>query len=117
MRSRARDGNHMHEAEQILVGVAKPHPPADARLEVRRRPGEVERDHALVGVPGVDHAVDVLVRRRHLQTRRAARTTASAQIAEGGLDDIRLEVPPDHRADERLVQPPSWNFSRLGFSK
>ena len=66
MRSRPRR-DHVDEAEQVLVGVAKPHPAADPRLEIRCRPGHIERDHALVRVPDIDHPVGVLVGRRYLQ--------------------------------------------------
>ena len=72
IRSRARSGTIVDEPEQVLVRVPEAHAPADAGLEHRRRARQVERHHALVGVPGVDHPVDVRVAGRHLERRRAA---------------------------------------------
>ena len=59
--------DHVDEPEQVLVRVPEAHAPADARLEHGRRARQVERHHALVGVPGVDHPVDVRVAGRDLE--------------------------------------------------
>ena len=53
--------DHVDEAEQVLVRVAEAHAAPDPGLEQRGRARQVERDHALVGVPDVDHPVEVLV--------------------------------------------------------
>ena len=81
IRSRARLRDHVDEAEQVLVRVAEAHPAPDPGLEHRGRARQVERHHALVRVPGVDHAVDVLVAGRHLEGRRAARPTRPRSAA------------------------------------
>ncbi len=52
----------VNEAEKILIGVTETHAMTDARLEVRGAPRHVERHHALVRVPDVDHAVELRVR-------------------------------------------------------
>ena len=103
IRSRARSGDHVHEPEQVLVGVAEAHPAADPRLEHRRRARQVERDHALVGVPDVDHPVDVLIAGVDLERVRAV--SASRRGARRRLaPPRRLEPFADHRADARLVE-------------
>ena len=51
----------MHEAKQVLVGIAEAHAASHARLVVGGGTGHVERDHALVLVPDVDHAVELFV--------------------------------------------------------
>ena len=53
--------NLVHEAENILVGISKSHAAADSRLEVGSGTGKVERNHALILVPDVNHAVDLVV--------------------------------------------------------
>ena len=58
--------NHLDEAEQVLVRIAEAEAAADAGFVERRRARHVERGHALVGVPDVDHAVGVDVGRLHL---------------------------------------------------
>ena len=63
----------MDEPQQVLVGVPEPHAPPDARLEHGRGARQVEGDHALVGVPGVDHPVDVRIAGRHLDGREPLR--------------------------------------------
>ncbi len=88
--------NHRHEAEQVLVRVAEAHAAADARLERRRRARQVERDHALVGVPHVDHAVDVLGRGRDLQ-RAEQVAPAVPQPLDGHLDLAGAQEAVDDR--------------------
>jgi hypothetical protein len=61
MRWRARAGQQVDEAEDVLVGVAIAHAAADAGLVAGGRARKVERGHALDLVPGVDHAAQVLV--------------------------------------------------------
>ena len=56
----------MDKAHEVLVGVAEAHATADAALEERGRAGEVEGDHALVLVPDVHHAVELVVGCLHL---------------------------------------------------
>ena len=47
----------MHEAHEVLVGVAETHSTTDAALEERGGTGHVEGNHALILVPDVHHAV------------------------------------------------------------
>ncbi len=54
-------GDQMHETEQILAGIPKAHTAPDAGFIVGGRTAHVERHHALILVPDVDHAVDLLV--------------------------------------------------------
>ena len=70
--------DQVHEAEQVLVGVAEAHPAADPGLEERGERRHVERDHALVRVPDVDHPVQLLVAGLHARTCPAARSSARA---------------------------------------
>ena len=56
-------GDLMDESDEILVRVTETHAASDARLEERRRPRQIEGDHALVLVPDVDHAVQPFVAR------------------------------------------------------
>ncbi len=79
-------GEQVHEPQQVLGRVPEAHPAADPGLEQRRRPRQVERHHALVRVPGVDHPVDVLV----------AGDDAGATPA----------APPTSRARRRRPAPP-----------
>ena len=51
----------MHEAKQVLVGIAEAHAASHARLVVGGGTGHIERDHALVLVPDVDHTVELFV--------------------------------------------------------
>ena len=94
--------HHVDEAEQILVGVAEPHPAADPRLEVRRRPGHVERDHALVRVPDVDHPVGVLVGRGHLEDAERP-FPVRAQIGERRVRGRGVKVLRNDRFDGPFV--------------
>ena len=95
-------GHHVHEAEQVLVRVAEAHAAADARLVQRGRARHVERHHALVGVPDVDHAVDVLVGRLHLDDAEQVRPVGPQRF-ERGVDVDRLQVSGDDRLDRALV--------------
>ena len=52
----------MNETEQILVAVTEAHSASDTALEIGGGAGHIEGDHALILVPDVDHAVDLLVR-------------------------------------------------------
>ena len=94
--------HHVDEAEEVLVRVAESHPPAEARLEKGGRAGQVERGHALVGVPDVDHPVGVDARRGDLQ-RRQQRVPVLAEIRERDVDLLGAEVALDQRADPSLV--------------
>ena len=80
--ARAR-GNHVDEAEQILVGIAEAQAAADARFVKRGRARHVERGHALVGVPDVDHPVGVDVGRLDLIDAEQV-VPILAQASEGG---------------------------------
>src|SRR5690606_12201425 len=54
-------GDQMHEAEQILVGVAEAHASTNAALKERSGARHVEGDHALVLIPDVHHAIEFVV--------------------------------------------------------
>ena len=51
----ARD--HVYETQQVLAGVPEAHSASHSAFEIAGASGHVERDHALVLVPRVDHAV------------------------------------------------------------
>ncbi len=102
MRSRAAPGIELNEPEQVLVRIAEAHPTPDPGLEEGRRTREVERDHALVLVPDVDHPVDVLAGRRHLEASEQIRPVV-AQANECLLDRGRVAITGEHRADTALV--------------
>jgi hypothetical protein len=82
-------GRQVDHAEDVLVGVAVPEAAADARLVERGRPRQVQRGHALVRVPGVDHAADVRVVDRHLvgveQARPVVFEPAQGRVDRGGV--------------------------------
>ena len=59
--------NLMHETEDVLVGIAEAHAAADAGFEVRRGARQVEGNHALILVPDIDHAVNLVVGRLNIQ--------------------------------------------------
>ena len=58
--------NLMDEAHEVLIGIAEAHATTNTTLEERSRAREVEGDHALVLVPDVDHAVELVVARAYL---------------------------------------------------
>ena len=60
-------GDDVHEAQQVLRGVAEAHAAADAALEVGRRARHMVGHGALVLVPGVEHAVHLDFRRVGLE--------------------------------------------------
>jgi hypothetical protein len=95
-------GNHVDESEEILVRVAEAHAPADARLEAGRGARHVERHHALVGVPDVDHPVHVLAAGTDLEDAQHLRPVV-AQVCERLLHGGRLQVAGDDRLDPLLV--------------
>ena len=51
----------MDKAQQILTGVAEAHAAAKTALEITRAAAHVERDHALILVPDIDHTVELVV--------------------------------------------------------
>ena len=53
--------NHMHKTEQILAGIPESHSPSHAAFKVTGTAAHVERHHALVLIPDIDHPADVLV--------------------------------------------------------
>ena len=94
--------DHVHKTEQVLIRVAKAHAAPDARLVERSRARHVERDHALIGVPDVDHAVRVSVRRADLQDAEQAIPIRPQRI-EGGVHVGLVEILGDDRLDRTLV--------------
>ena len=54
-------GDQMNESEQILAAVAKAHAAPGSALKIAGAAAHVERDHALVLVPHVHHAVQPVV--------------------------------------------------------
>ena len=82
-------GNHLDEAEQVLVGIAETQAASDAGFVEGGRTRHIERGHALVGVPDVDHAVGVQVRGLHLDASRASRPN-TPERAEGRIRVVRL---------------------------
>ena len=100
--------DHVDQPEQVLVRVAEAHAPPDAGFEHRRRARQVERRHALVGVPGVDHPVDVLVARSPPgSVGRGAPSHAARERREVRLGLRRAAVALDRRLRARAsVRPP-----------
>ena len=88
--------DQVHESQQVLVRVAEAHPPPDAGLEQRCRARQVERDHALVRVPDVDHPV----RRARSASRPAGRRAAPTSGRAAG------RTPPRPRADRGSARSP-----------
>ena len=52
-------GDHVHEAQKVLCRVPEAHAASHAAFVVACAAAHVERDHALVLVPDVDHAVEL----------------------------------------------------------
>ena len=100
-------GDEVDEAEEVLVRVAEAHAAADAGLEVGGRARHVERDHALVRVPDVDHPVEPGVLRLHVVGREHARPVV-VQRAESLVDLRRLR-----EAGDRLLGPLLVDDARL----
>ena len=73
-------------------------------LEHGRGARQVERDHALVGVPRVDHPVDVGVAGGHLEGAEAVRP-GGPQRGEGPIDLSLAPVAIDHGAGSSRVRP------------
>jgi len=97
-------GDHVDEAEQVLVRVPETHASTDAGLEHGRRTRQVEGHHALVGVPGVDHPIDVRVAGRHLERREPLRP-GRPNGREVLVGPPGLPVPIDQRSSPRRVRP------------
>ena len=51
----------VHEAQQILGGIAEAHAAANATLKHGGGTAHIEGHHALVGIPDVDHAAQLLI--------------------------------------------------------
>ena len=95
-------GYLVHEAHEVLVGVAEAHAAADAALKEGSRAGHVERDHALVLVPDVDHAVQLLVAAlQHVVVQQAV--PVSLQFGKGGIHLLRRVQGGDGGLGARLV--------------
>ena len=113
-------GHHVHEAEKILVGIAESEAPADAGFEGRGRARHVEGRHALIGVPDIDHAVGMLVRRRHLNRRRAGLSQCSASLAKAASTFPASRYLAITGATVFLLmvwEPGGSNLSSRGFSQ
>ena len=94
--------HHVHEAQQVLVGIAEAQSAPDARFIERRRARHVERRHALVRVPDVDHAIGVDVGRLHLADAEQF-VPVRAQALEGGVNVGGLQILRDDRLHCLLV--------------
>lgn len=55
----------MNEAYQVLIGIAEAHASADTTLEEACGTGHAEGNHALILVPNVHHAVELVVSALH----------------------------------------------------
>ena len=84
--------HHVHDAEAVLVRVAEADAAAAAGLEQRRAARELERHHALVGIPGVDEVVELRIGRADLQ-RIQPRIPAAAMRGKGALGVSRILEP------------------------
>ena len=75
----------MHEAEQVLTGIAEAHSAADAGFVVGSRAAHIEGDHALVLVPDIHHAIDFFAARFDVEDAEQV-LPVGFQLAEGSLD-------------------------------
>ena len=94
--------DHLDKAQQVLVRITETQTPADAGFVERRRARHVERGHALVGVPDVDHAVGVDVGRLHVINAEQA-VPIFPQRLEGGGDVFAFEIFRNDRFDGFFV--------------
>ena len=78
-------GDQVHEAQQVLRGIAEAHAAADAALIVAGGARHVEGHHALVLVPQARHAVHANVAAVHLERGQELRPVV-AQRGEGGVE-------------------------------
>ena len=92
----------MHEAEQVLTRIAEAHPAPHAAFKVACRPAHVERDHALILVPDVDHPVDLLVAGLGVEVRKKP-VPVPTQRVHCRVKLCRGTVFFDHRMRARLV--------------
>ena len=83
--------DQVHEAENVLIGVAEAHAAADPGLEQARRARQVEGRHALVLVPRVQHPGRVRIGALHLEAREQL-VPARMQACERVVDRPRLHV-------------------------
>ncbi len=89
--------HHVHEAQQVLVGIAEAQPASNARFIERRRARHIERCHALVRVPDVHHAIGVDVGRLHLANAEQFVPVMRA-VVESGVDVGGLQILRDDRS-------------------
>ena len=112
-------GDQVDKAQQVLGRVPEAHAAPDARLVARCRTAHVEGDHALVGVPGIDHPVCLGVRGRDRQFGEHP-VPVIAQAGEALLDRRRLQPVLDHGPHTGLVHrlaPRRVKLGVLGFSQ
>ena len=121
-------GQVREETQQVLGTIAESRTAGDTGLERRHRAAHVERDHALVRVPDVDHAVRVGVRRAdpqytgrtEAQGRSGAAGTRPATVAGRSQRSITgrtralFDDPGTGRVE--LLGPPGSPSSRAGRS-
>ena len=81
-------GDHVHEAQQVLAGIAEAHAAADAALVVAGRAAHVEGDHALILVPQVHHPVQLFVAGVQLQSGQQVVPVGGQRLA--GLVHLRV---------------------------
>ncbi len=95
-------GRELHRPEEILARVAEPHTAGDPGLVGGHRAAQVERHHALVGVPDVDHPVGVVVGHGHRQHAEQV-VPVRPEVGQGAPHGPRVEPAVDHRPDAGLV--------------
>ena len=95
-------GGELDRPEEVLARVAEPHAAGDPGLVGGDRAAHVERHHALVGVPDVDHPVGVVVGDGHGQHAEQV-VPVLPQVRDGGAHGPRVQPAVDHRPDARLV--------------
>ena len=95
-------GYLMDETQQVLVGIPEAHAAADPGLEIGGASRQVERHHALVLVPYIDHAVELGVVGCH-RIRREQLAPSAGQRPEAFINGLLVGETRDESPGMPLV--------------
>ena len=105
-------GNHVDEAQQILIRIAETHAAPHAGLIQRGRPRQIKGHHTLVSIPDVHHAIRMLIRCLSLEHRQQV-IPIKSQAVEGLLGVMRVQVTSSDRPDSFLEDQVRPRFSEF----
>ena len=98
-------GNDMDEAKYVLARIPEAHAAAHATFKVGSGTAHVERDHALVLVPDVDHPVDLFIAGLGVEVRKKPVPVCAQGFVDdtGGREFFILRVFDVAEAEEKLL--------------